>query len=336
MDLRIPTPNQDLLQQVKPEKEPLPRGFFTLIAIEVLSVILAGAAGFAAKMFMEGNWGMYAASAFWLAFFPVSALGTFFSPTRWRRMLIVGLETIAFVLFFVNQDPRLTLSAAAITFIFSEWGDEAARREMTERLRIRLLPVSRLKIGRAFTGFLLGGIILSVPFWPSSGIPLGPKQFRSFYDGTVGVAGSLYPGIKLNSTVGELAQGLVKQQLAPGAQFGELPPEVQDQQVRNAAGTMISQASKSLGINFTASDRVSDVFYTYLTMTIQSWKENLGNGFIALWAVAIFIFLRGLGAILVWLAMFVCLAIFELMSAFGIFAMVGEPSMKEKLVISKG
>ncbi len=334
METRIPTPNQDLLPQVKPEREPLPKGFFTLLGIEILAVLLAGAAGYAARAFLRGNWGMYQSAAVIAVFFAVSAFGTVFAPVRWRRLLVIFLETAAFVLFFAGQGWLMILSAAACMFVFSVWGDEAARREMSERLRIHLLPVVRLKTGRAFTGYLIGGIILSVPFWPASGMPLGQDQFRSFYQGTVGLVGGLYPEVKLNSTVSELAQSLVRKEAA--GSFADLPPNVQDQEVRNAADTMVTQAAKSLNLDITGNESVSDAFYSYLTATISGWKNSFGSSFTVIWAIALFIFLRGLGAILVWVSMFLTIGLFELLSAFGIFATVGEASMKEILVISKG
>lgn len=333
-----PMPNQDLLRQVEPESRPLPKGFFTLIGIETLAVIMAGASGAAASGYMKGSLGLAAAFWIWTAFFTVSVFGTLFSPVRWRRFLVMFLEAAAFIVLFgsFREDIRLLGSALFASFVFAVWGDQAARQELSDRLRIKILPVMRIKIGRTMTGYILAVILLSFPIWSASNNFLPEKQFRSFYDGAIKIASVIYPGVKLDATIGEFARTLAAKSISADGSFSNMPQEAINQAILNTADTVLKQAGRNFGMSLTPDMHLSDIFYKYMTNALTGWRQSLGDSFLALWIIAMFIFLRSLGTILVWIAMLVALGVYELLSAIGIFALTGEPSMQERLIINKG
>lgn len=340
METPLPTQNlhPDLLTQVKPAKEPLPKGFWTLLGIEILGAVLAGVAGFFGRLFLAEQSSFWTSGIIASLFLAVSSFGTLFDPVRWRRMTVIFLEALVFFLFFGGGggDIRVWGSALAAIFIFSLWGDGAAQSEMADRVKLKVLPVFRLKIGRSFTGYLIAVIILTIPVWQNSAVPIPQSQFRSIYDTTIHLTGTMYPGVRLDSTVGEFARTFAAKQLAQTSDFGNLPPQAQEQETRNAADTLLKQATTSFGFPVQASDLLSDVFYNYLAHMITGWKATLGDSFLTLWAIALFILLRGVGAILVWLGMLIALGIYELLSAMSVMSVVGEPSMREIPIISKG
>jgi hypothetical protein len=182
-------PNQNLLKQVKPEQTPHPKGFWTLLVFEALAILLAGVFGYTAAAYLKGALPLAVALGAALAFFSVSPFGTFFGTTTTRRLLVIVLETAAFIVFFHTVDSKLLFGSAAVLALFSAWGDSAARRELENRVRIKFTAIAHLKIGRMFTGFLLAGILLTLPQWSNSALPISQQQFRTMYDATVHLFG---------------------------------------------------------------------------------------------------------------------------------------------------
>jgi hypothetical protein len=335
MDSKIPNLNQDLLTQAKAPRAPLPKGFFTLLFLEALGVIFAYVAGHYASAYIGGTVSLGLAAGLSIFFMAMGTFATFFALSVSRRMVVIALETLAFVVSFRSEDPRLIFGAATLIFLFSLWGDVAARAELMNRLRVKFLGAAHLKIARTFTGLLLAMIILTSPTWRKSVLPVPEAQFRASYNATIGLLTHLYPNLNLSASVQTFAEDMTHKQLSADPKFQALPPDQQDKIIQSAAAEEISKARSSLKIDLAPGDRISDVLYRYIINFVGNWKTSLGDNFVLIWALALFFLLRGLGLLLIWPAVLLSGIIYELCAAFGVMSIAGEPAMQERLILSK-
>jgi hypothetical protein len=326
--------NQNLLTQVKPVATPRPKGFFALILLEALIVCLAGGFGYTVLKYLNGEipflW-MIAAALVFLAISPfVMLLAT---STR-RRLLVIALETAAFLGPFYTISPGVLAAAAAAIFLFSVGGDLSARQEMDNHLTISYMGIAHRKTAKMFTGLLLAGIILTLPQWRSSALPIPEKQFRALYDQTLHTFRKAYPGVNLESTVQEFAEDISRKQLEKEENFDQLTNAAKEGAIRDASKMQIEGFTKNLSFEVKGDMKVSDVLYIYITGFISNWKAGLGDSFVFIWAVILFLFLRGLGFLLIWTSLILGGFIYQLCFAFGVVAIVGEPATKERLIVT--
>ncbi len=336
MNTGIPNQNQNLLKQVRPAPTaPRPHGAITLVVLEALAVILAGVFGRATAAYIGGSLSFGVAVAAALLFFAVSTFGAIFGTSTARRLIVIALETLAFAALFGIRELPFLLAAAIIIFIFSLWGDIALRRELENRLRMRFTAVARLKVAHLFTGFLLAGIILALPPLRGSAMPLSESRFSALFDSGVQVLGGTYGGVRLDGTVEDFAESVARKELAGEAEFNQLPPDAQAKAVRQAAAAEIAQAEKSLNLALAPDAKISHIFYSYIAAFIKDWQANLGNSFFVLWGIILFVFLRGIGFLVIWAALIIAVAMYQLAAAFGIISIVSEPATQERLILNK-
>ncbi len=315
----------------------MPRGFWKLIALELIALGLTAWMGRWLAGYLHGGialaWLLPVAGATFIA----HAFASVFNPLRPRRIIVALLQIIVFLLAYLSLGGvplSLASWAAAAVLVFSVWGDEALWAELQNRLRLSFISLAHRKIARALTGYLLAGIILSMPAWQDQPLPIPESQFRSFYESSVRMAGVLFPGVKLDATVGAFAESVIRKQVQGNGGFEALPGDVRDAQIRQAAETMIRDASKNLDIPIEHSMRLADVFYVYLAKSMATWKSRLGGSFTLIWAMCVFIFLRGLGTLLVWAAALAGGLCYGIMIAFGYASVAGESAVREKLMLT--
>lgn len=339
LDRLPPNPDRGLLAQVKPIKAELPRSFWKLLVFEAAAVILGAWAGRWLAAYFAGAvrlWPFLVAAGLFLI---GSSLASAFSPVRMRRVISAVLQATAFLFGFLSLHPdpaRITAVAAGFIFIFSFLGDEMLWRELEGRVRVAFASTIHRKIGRSLTGYLLAAITLSLPVWQAQALPVPAAQFRSFYDGSIEAAAALFPELKLDSTVQDFAESVIKRQMHESGAYDSLPGNVRDAEIRKGAAAIIQDSAKSLNLKVAPDMRLGDVFYAYLTRTLTGWKQAFHDdfSFTLIWAAAIFIFLRGLGVLMVWAATLVATLGYELMIALGYVSVVGEPAAREKIILT--
>jgi hypothetical protein len=334
----LPNPNRsNLLIQVKAEREPIKKAFWKLLVLEILSVALSAALGYAFADAMRSGAGSVVVLIAAGLFFAVSAITGLLTLSRSRRLAVLTLQTLAFIVSYallLRPETALLVSGGGIIFLFEILGDAVVRREIENRLKVSFFGIPRQKIGKMLTGYLLAGIVLTVPLWSESPLPIPERQFRDLYGGSVKIAATLVPGLKFDASVEEFAESIAKKTLYGNKNFEALPPDQQDKAIREGAAATIAQAEKNLAMHLSPAMPVSDVFYGYLSVMAANWKTSFGNSFIALWIFILFILLRGIGAVLVWLSACLAALFFEGCIAAGAVAVTGESATREHVILT--
>jgi hypothetical protein len=150
---------------------------------------------------------------------------------------------------------------------------------------------------------------------------------------SVKLTGALMPEIHFDTTVAKFAESIVRKELLNDRDFNTLPTGVQDKAVAEGAMQLIAQAEKNLKMKIDPAAPVANVFYDYLNGVVLSWKESFGNAFTLVWAVALFIFLRGIGVVLVFLSTLLAGLFYGLLISTGAVAVIAEQTVKERIVL---
>lgn len=325
---------ENLLKQVKTERPPLPRGFWKLLGFEIVAVLLAYLSGLFYGSFLDDRTRLLvvlSAAALW---FVASALTTLLTAKFSRRLALILLETAAFLLPFRNAGANTLLIAAAVLVIFLFWGDLDARREYANSMKFRFRIFGRLKFGKMLTGALLAALIIYLPQVDENQPLLTEAQFGSVFTSTAASTKTIYPDVDLRGTVGDFVRAIVKRELMRNQDFAVLPPDVQDKEIAAAAEVMRANAEKSLGINLAPETALEKAFYDYLVKMLQGWRESFGGSFDIFWILFLFIIIRGIGVVFVWLAQIISILVYEALLATGVLALVGESQTKELVVFS--
>lgn len=323
----------DLLKQVKVERQPLPKGFFKLLATEFFAVLLAALTGWVYSRFLHDTAGMYTVFAFAAVWFAVSGLAALLATGIWRRILVGALEAAAFVAPVYDAPMGYLLSAWGVLLLFLILGDVEARREYENTLKFRFNLFGKLKFGKMLTGVLLSALVIYIPH--ASGKPfISGASFKSLYAGVASAAKVAYPDLDLNANVDRFTKQLVKNNLMADPDFQRELPDVQDKQIAAAAAEMQVQAEKTLGIKLAPDTALSDVFYVYLANMASGVRSFFGGYFNVFWALLLFIIIRGIGVIFVWLAQVIGFLLYESLVATGVLAVLGESRTKESVIFT--
>ena len=182
---------------------------------------------------------------------------------------------------------------------------------------------------KAVTVALLVAIILYLPMSNSGRIFVGEPEFNAFFNWASGLAGDFYPTISFTGSFSDFAQSVAKEEFAGNATFEALAPDDQNAAIAAAADQIESNLSKSLGVTLTATSSTSDVTYNAIIKIFQGWSDRFSVWFTAGWAIALFLVLRSVSVVFVWIGQFLTMIVYELLLAAGIIRIAEEPQTKE-------
>ena len=307
-----------------------PPAFYKGIIFDTVTVLAALSAGYVYSGFLAGS----ESATFFLCglgiFLICATLQVIFTDSLLRRLSMIAIEIIAFLIFFYkNMDFSYLAAAALILYIFYVWGTVAGRRELTNGVRIRFMRIARVFLGKMITGLAIVLLIFYVPHWNSKNVFLPEDQFQMFYTSGANIARGLYSQFNLTSSVAMFAEGLVKMQFESKPEFNTLPPGNQQTAIANATPQVIKNMSDRLGITLTPEESMEKAVYDAIMNTLTDWQTRLGAQFMLIWLIAVFFILRSLGLLYGLLIAFISLMIYEIFLAADIVRVVSEPVSKE-------
>lgn len=324
--------NQNLINQIRIEKvEPLgkPPGFYKSIILDVLGVIFAFLTGYAYSRFLGGIWSLLVPVSAFLAFIMVLAIEALLEEKITRRIGTIIIEVVALLAPFYAFDAWILVVCAAIAIIFLLVGYLQCRSELDHGTTIRFFRSTHGTIAKAVTAAILIAIILYLPAARAGAIFVGEPEFTGFFDWAAGILSGFYPAVSLTGSFGEFAQSLAKEELATNATFKLMSPDEQDAAVSAAAVQVGDSLSKSLGITVSASSSTSDVVYNIIQNMLQGWRNKFSVWFAAGWGFALFLILRSVGVVVVWIGQFLTMVVYELLLSAGAIRIMEEPRTKE-------
>jgi hypothetical protein len=326
--------SQNLINPIRIEKiEPLgkPMGFYRAIALDAAGICAAFFSGYAYFEFLEGSWPLIAPIGALLLFAAVLALEMLLEKKIWRRICILAAEVVALLIPFYSFNVRILAVCAAIAFLFLLIGYAQGRSELDHGTTIRFFKLTHSVTAKTVTAALLMAVILYLPAASAGAIFVGEPGFTVFFNWTAGLVGNFYPTISLTGSFDDFAQSVARTGLVGNATFQEMSPSDQNTAVSAAGDQIEANLSKSLGITASPASLMSDIAYNAIKNILQGWRDRFSIWFTAGWGLALFLILRSIGVVAVWIGQFFAMVIYELCLSSGMIRIVEEPQTKEMI-----
>ena len=320
--------DKNLISQVKTESQFGRPAFYKPLVLDVLTIISALWFGFAYMKFLDDG-GTLALVVSLGIFSLISTIQIFFTKDFNRRIFIIFLQTIGILIPFHAYNITFLGVAAGLYMIFTVWGEFLAYGELENNVEIRFFKAVRPFLKKLTTALVLLMIVLYLPKWDEKRAFIPKENFRSLYSWTVDITRNFYPEIDFNSTFITLARDLAKVELQNNPAFKDLSMASQETIIQQTAEQMPASMSKSLGIEISPEDRTSDVFYDSILKLLSQLKERFKESFLVVWALVVFLIIRGFGMIFYWIVMVISFILYELLLTSGFIRIVGVPKTHE-------
>ena len=311
-----------------------PPGFYKLIILDICSIAAAFFVGYAYAEFMKGAWSSAILLGAFFAVIIVSALEALLEKNAWRRIGILIIEVVAFFIPFYAQNPQLLGISAAIICVFFMVGYAQCRSELSHGMTIRFFQSTHGVVAKTVTALLLAGVVLYIPHVGSGPIFINESGFTVVFDWAAGLAGNFYPTLTLTGSLADFSASVAKESLSGNATFSALSPG--DQAAALSAGTTEVEGnfSKFFIATSTPSSMMSDVAYRSIETTLQMWRARSFFWFSLAWGISVFLVLRTIGVIAVWIGQFFTMIVYELLLAAGAVRITEEAQTKEVIGFS--
>ena len=314
-----------------------PTSFWKPALLDAFALIFAGAFGYSFARYLAGGfsfWFVFAALLFWGA---ASVIEGFLQRSLSRRFLILFFESLALVGFFYNYAWQALAITAIIVLFCLLWGYGSVRREIGNTIEVRFFTASGKVLGKVITAAAIFMVVMYASLMNDRGnFFVSQNGFDVFFTWAAGFVNNFYPTVPLNGSVGDFAQSVARMQLQGNQQFQSLPAQEQStilaqsaKQIMDTLSNGSSMAATASTTTIVATEPTSNVFYNYLAGLSQKLQARFNTIFIGAWGLALFLILRGIGIIVVWIAQFTSLIFYELLLATGFMKISEQPATKE-------
>lgn len=297
----------------------------------MISVIAAAVFGYTYYRYLSHGtsvWFLFAALIF---FAVVSVLQVFLAKKNIRRSCIIVLEVVAVMAFFSRDSWQIVAITAVLMLAMLLWGYFSGRLLLQNSIEIPFFGVSGTTLGKFTTGALLFMILAYVPQLGGNALVVSPQSFRTFFDWTSGFVNSFYPQLSFNGSFGDFSQSFAKMELQNNPNFQSLNTAQQNLAVQQQASQFATSFSQSAAAPVSSSSPTSDAFYNVLNGVLSAWQSQSSGWFDVGWVTVLFIGLRTLGILFVWLTQFISLIFYEILLASG-FMKVSEETHKREFL----
>jgi len=323
--------NQNLLEQIPIEKIFKPKGFYKEIILDFLTVASALYFSYSARDFLETG----AITGLALGVFPIlifSSLEVILLKSLSRRFFVLVLEAIALLSFFYDYQIAYLAAAGGFFLLFSIWGEILSRSEVISSIEVRFVKSTSPLLKKTVTALALLVIILYIPQWNDKNVFISERSFGSIFIWSTGFVHNLYPEINFNSTVDDLAKGVVMYEITGTHPYEDLPDVAKSALSNQLVIQTSEQLKKFLGGGVRGDEKISDVFYKIVVDSLGKWKEQFGPWFIAAWAAIVFLMARSFGVLFWWFSVYISFLIYQILVAVNFIAIRGETTTKESVV----
>ena len=323
---------QNLINPVSvslPSSNGKPAGFYSSIALDVLSIISAFILGYSYYECLASGISPLIVIGAFLVFGMFSALQALLCNETGRRAFIILCEVIVLGMFFYSINLYFLLAAAVSAFIMFFWGYSGSRSEIDYGIEIRPFKATKSVIGKAMTGVIIFMIVIYIPLWNQNSIFISQKSFNTFFDWCAGVVNTFYPKVSISGSFGDFVNNIARDQLQTAASFQNLNPNQQNVLVAQSATGIIDNISKDIGISIQPSDTISATIYQFIVKTFVGWENSFQGAFFVGWGVVLFFAARSIGIIFVWLNQFLFFLVYEILLATRFIYIKEEPWTKE-------
>src|SRR5581483_3751648 len=125
------------------------------------------------------------------------------------------------------------------------------------------------------------------------------------------------------------AESIVQPDLSTSPFYQKLSAPEQASTTAMAVSQFIASYTNRFKVEASSSTPAESVFYDTIVEMFRSLRDRLQGWFYALWGLILFLIVRGVGVILVWITQFLSLMVYEAMVASGFMKVVQHPATKE-------
>ncbi|MEK7507767.1 MAG: hypothetical protein AAB602_01630 [Patescibacteria group bacterium] len=314
--------DKNLISQIKTPPKFTETPIYKPLILDALTIFSALWFGYAYAQFLVGGSGR--ALLVSLGIFSIlSTIQIFFTKAFKRRILVIVLQTICVLAPFYGYAITFLAAAGGIFMFFTVWGELLAYGELENSMEIRFFKAARLSLKKLTTALVLLMIILYLPQWNEKRAFIPKENFSSLYAWTAGAARSFYPNIDFNSTVISFTRSFARSQLENDKNFTVLSDANKEAMIQQASNQIAANISSSLGATVSPEDAISDVFYNSILKLLANLKDRFKQSFLLIWALAVFLLIRGFGVIFYWIVMPISFILYELLLTSGFIRIVG-------------
>jgi hypothetical protein len=325
-------PNQNLINPTRIPETGRAVGFWKAIALDVVSVGSALLLGYSYFEYLVGGFSPWLVAGALFLFSSFSVLQVFLAPRIPRRALVLLGETAALVVCFVAYDPwQVVLVTAAAVFGLLLLGYFDSRSTARNSMEVAFFRTSRSLLGKFATAVLLFMILVYAPQAEGQGVFIPQSSFKTLFDWSSGFLNNFYPGASFTGSFGALSESFARAELANNPSFDVLSPSAKNAAVEQAVTQIAGEVKKTTGVTPDPSEPTSDVIYRAIVATLNDWQNRLQERFLVAWAIVLFLALRTVGVVFVWVAQFVALVVYEGLLASG-FMHISEMSQTKEVV----
>jgi hypothetical protein len=324
--------NQNLLKPTEVKvAEPVDKspGFYKSIILDAVGIVAAFLAGYSYFKFLEGTWPFLLSISAFLLFIVALALETLTCKKVWGQIGVLTFEIIALFMPFYATDMKIVGISASITFILLLAGYFESRSELEHSTTIRFFKSTHGIVAKTVTAGLLAAIILCLPIARFGSIFIGESMFSGFFSWAAGLANNFYPTITLTGSFNDFAESVAKTGLVNNTTFAEMMPAAQNTVISEATNQVEGNFSKLLGVTASPTSSMSDVVYAAIIKILDGWRSRFSVWFMVGWGVALFLLLRSIGVVVVWIGQFLTMLFYELLLASDFVRIVEQPQTKE-------
>lgn len=307
------TPSQNLVRQTLAGKPAVrterPTSFYKAIFFDVLTVLSALWFSYAYRQFIDGGFSYFFPLLGAALFSVLALLGALLVEYLRRRFLVLGLSTLAFIVFFYEQPIEFILLGAVSAFVYLGWAEFLGRRELENALEIKFFRFARIYLQKLTTGLILMGVIVYLPRLNIVENILPRATFQNFFDWSSGIVERFYPSVDLSSSFDKLTESIAKIQLRGAPFFEDASVKEQENLINETAGRLIDNISKLVNATISGDQPVTDTTYELITNALEAWQKRFGVWFFVVWLIALFLLVRSVAilfhlaiGVLAWLA----------------------------------
>lgn len=296
------------------------------LIFEILAVISAGAFGYTFARSLAGGsyWWVFSAFLVWSA---ASVVVAFIQKDVRQRFLMAILESVVLIMFFYTVSWGALAITGVLVFLCLIWGYFSARRELSNTIEIRFFTASSKMVGKIITGAIIFMIIMYGAIANNNGsLFVSQGVFNSFFNWTGAFVNKFYPSVPVNGSFGDFAQAIAQMQLQNNPTYEKLTPAEQNQAIADSAQQFMSGFTTSTDA---ATMPTGNVLYDYLVNLFSNLQNRYNDLFIGSWGLLLFLILRSIGIIVVWIGQFAALILYEILLATGFMKISEQSATKE-------
>lgn len=308
-------------------------GFWRAAVLDLLSILSAFFFGYAYFRYVTTGLSLWYLAVLFLVFAALSALQIFLGKSVGRRTLVVIAEGIGIVAPFVFYDNLTTVVVAGVVVVVLLFaGYLWSRTAMQNAMEVQFFGATRNATGKVVSAILLAMLILYIPQAQGAGLFMPQGDFNVLFNWTAGLMSNFYPGIPFTDSFGNFATAYVTTRLQSEPSFTSLSSAQQSAEISQATTALSASVAQATGKAPTADEPVSNVAYNYLVAIIAALKTKLQDQFVIWWIVILFIILRTVGVLAVWISQLASLVVYEVLLASGFMRIEESTQTKETVV----